>query len=115
MIDARRMEVFTAVYDENLTPVIQPSAVLLNENSFKKELQKYLIYFIGSGIKKFQPLIKNDNAVFLNIQHDTSHMQTIAEELYLLKSFADKAYSEPYYLKEVFTTQQKIKTNIKTS
>jgi tRNA threonylcarbamoyladenosine biosynthesis protein TsaB len=111
MIDARRMEVFTAVYDQKFEQVLAPAAMILDENSFGELLQQHTIIFNGSGAEKFKAVIKNDNAIFLNIQHDARHMQTIAENMYLLKSFADKAYSEPYYIKEFFTPAAKLKSD----
>lgn len=111
MIDARRMEVFTAIYDVSLQQVIAPTAMILDENSFQDLHQHNTIIFNGSGSDKFKTVIKNDNAVFLNIQHDARHMQTIAEKMYLLKSFADKAYSEPFYIKEFFTPAAKLKSD----
>jgi tRNA threonylcarbamoyladenosine biosynthesis protein TsaB len=111
MIDARRMEVFTAVYNSQLQKIVEPTAMILNENSFQDLLQQHTIIFNGCGAEKFKIVLKNNNAIFQNIQHDASHMQTIAENMYLLKSFADKAYSEPFYLKEFFTPAAKIKSN----
>lgn len=111
MVDARRMEVFTAVYDADLKEVVVPTAMILNENSFEDLLQQHTIVFSGSGSEKFKNVIKDPIAKFLNIQHDARHMQTIAENMYLLKSFADKAYSEPYYLKEFFTPASKLKSD----
>jgi tRNA threonylcarbamoyladenosine biosynthesis protein TsaB len=111
MIDARRMEVFTAVYDRELKEILAPCPMILNESSFDKLLQQHSIVFTGSGSEKFKTVIENNNAIFLNIQHDAGHMSTISEKLYLLKSFADKAYSEPYYLKEFFTPAGKLKSD----
>ncbi len=111
MIDARRMEVFTAVYDEQLNEIQPPSAMILEENSFVELLLNHNLIFSGSGADKFEKVIENNNAYFLKAKHDASHMQTIAENLYLLKSFADKAYSEPFYLKEFFTPASKLKSD----
>lgn len=111
MIDARRMEVFTAVYNQELEQVVAPTAMILDESSFINLFEQYTIIFSGSGSEKFKTVIKNDNGFFLNIQHDAHHMQTIAEKMYLLKSFADKAYSEPYYIKEFFTPASKLKSD----
>jgi tRNA threonylcarbamoyladenosine biosynthesis protein TsaB len=111
MIDARRMEVFAAVYDHQLLEIVSPAAFVLNQLSFNDMLQQHRVVFTGSGAEKFKVLIQNHNAIFLNIQHDAHHMATIAEKLYLLKSFADKAYSEPYYLKEFFTPPPKLKSD----
>lgn len=111
MIDARRMEVFTAAYDQALQEMIAPSAMILNETSFEEVLMKHTIIFSGSGAKKFSNICNNNNAYFIDAQHDCSHMTRISEKMNLLKSFADKAYSEPLYLKDFFTSQQKIKSN----
>ncbi len=111
MIDARRMEVFSAVYDAELKIILPPSPVILNEHSFTELLEHNSIFFLGSGAGKFMEIVKHDNAKFLQVQHDASHMRTIAEKMYLLKSFADKAYSEPYYLKEFFTMPSKLKSD----
>jgi tRNA threonylcarbamoyladenosine biosynthesis protein TsaB len=115
MIDARRMEVFTAVYDQALALRLAPEALILDANSFGSLLEQQTVIFSGSGSSKFENICAHHNAIFLKLQHDARHMQTIAEKLYLLKSFADAAYSEPYYLKEFFTPVQKLKTDIKTS
>jgi len=110
MIDARRMEVFTAVYDYNLQQTVTPTALILTEQSFSNLLDQHTIMFSGSGSEKFRTLIKNDNTIFLNMQHDARHMQTIAENMYLLKTFADKAYSEPYYLKKFYKQAPKLQS-----
>ena len=111
MIDARRMEVFTAVYDKNLEEKQSPSAMILDKNSFSDLLSHHRIFFNGSGAEKFKTVVENNNAYFLQVQHDARHMQTIAEKMYLLKSFADIAYSEPFYLKEFFTAAPKLKSD----
>ncbi len=66
MIDARRMEVYMAVYNHNLEEVISPSATILNENSFAEILVHSKIVFSGSGSNKFREIINQANAVFLN-------------------------------------------------
>jgi tRNA threonylcarbamoyladenosine biosynthesis protein TsaB len=111
MIDARRMEVFTAIYDNQLKEIIAPTAMILDEHSFSELLQQHAIVFNGSGAGKFEEIVTNNNAKFLQVKYDASHMQTIAEKMYLLKSFADKAYSEPFYIKEFFTPAAKIKSD----
>ncbi len=111
MIDARRMEVFAAVYDDKLREIQSPAAKIIDADSFSDMLINYNIVFSGSGAEKFKKIVANNNAYFLQAQHDAGHMATIAENLYLLKSFADKAYSEPFYLKEFFTPAQKLKSD----
>lgn len=109
MIDARRMEVFTALYDQNLNNILSPTAMILNENSFTDHLQTHQIIFSGSGSFKFQNLMQHSNAIFSLTKHNACYMQAIAEKLYSLKNFADVAYSEPFYLKEFYNTQSKLK------
>ena len=103
MIDARRMEVFTAIYSKDLKALKEPMAITLNENSFDEELKTNIICFFGNGSNKFQPLTKNRNAIFTNIKLDAASMISLAEEKWERKAFADLAYAEPLYLKEFYT------------
>ena len=100
MIDARRMEVFTAVYDKTGKEIMKPAAIILDEDSYKDILKNKRVCFFGSGSIKFRNICKNDNALFNNIETDASSMITVSEQLFMQKSFADLAYSEPLYLKE---------------
>jgi tRNA threonylcarbamoyladenosine biosynthesis protein TsaB len=103
MIDARRMEVFTAIYTKELEVVKEPVAIVIDENSFKKELESATICFTGSGSKKFQAVIKNEKAIFRAAEFDASYMADMTELLFKKKQFADLAYTEPLYLKEFYT------------
>jgi tRNA threonylcarbamoyladenosine biosynthesis protein TsaB len=111
MIDARRMEVFMAVYDHELKQSVAPAAMILDENSFSGLLEQHSIIFSGSGAVKFEKINSHSKAKFFQIKHDARHMQTIAQKMYLLKSFADNAYSEPFYLKEFFTPASNLKSD----
>lgn len=104
MIDARRMEVFTALYSPELEMIKQPAAILLNEKSFEEELEKNIIFFFGNGSNKFREITKNPNAVFGNVIMDASSMADLAEKKFSQGVFANLAYSEPLYLKEFYTT-----------
>jgi tRNA threonylcarbamoyladenosine biosynthesis protein TsaB len=106
MIDARRMEVFTAVYDGNLQPLVQPAAVILSAYTFKEYLDDHPIIFSGSGHIKFKTLVHYSNAVFTHVQHHVGHLAIRATKAFEQKQFADIAYSEPFYLKEFFTASQ---------
>jgi tRNA threonylcarbamoyladenosine biosynthesis protein TsaB len=103
MIDARRMEVFTAMYSKDLQIVKEPAAIELNEKSFDEELSANSICFFGNGSSKFHPLKKNRKAIFSTLISDASAMISLAEEKYKQKEFADLAYAEPLYLKEFHT------------
>jgi tRNA threonylcarbamoyladenosine biosynthesis protein TsaB len=103
MIDARRMEVFTALYNGNLLPLVHPAAVILNECTFKEYLDCHSIVFSGSGRMKFKSILQHPNAIFTDVQHHAGHLAMLAAEAFKQKQFADVAYSEPFYLKEFFT------------
>lgn len=100
MIDARRMEVFTAVYKHDLTICQQPCAMILDEFSFEKELLINKIVFFGSGSAKWKIICKHENAIFkpVSILPKSLSKSTIA--LFFEKKFTELAYSEPTYLKE---------------
>jgi len=103
MIDARRMEVFTAIYTKELEIVKEPAAITLNENSFAEYLSNNSICFFGNGSNKFQAIEKSPQALFSNIKTDASSMVSLSEKSFSEKIFADLAYAEPLYLKEFYT------------
>ena len=103
MIDARRSEVFTAIYSKDLQIIKEPAAIELNEKSFDEELLTNSICFFGNGSIKFQSIKKNQRAIFSNIISDASSMISLSEGKYKRQEFADLAYSEPLYLKEFYT------------
>ena len=103
MIDARRMEVFTAIYTKELQIVKEPVAIALNENSFAEYFSKNSICFFGNGSNKFQVIEKNPQAFFRDIKTDASSMISLSEISFTEKKFADLAYAEPLYLKEFYT------------
>jgi tRNA threonylcarbamoyladenosine biosynthesis protein TsaB len=103
MIDARRMEVFTALYNVCLQPLVQPAAVILNGHTFKEYLDDHAIVFSGSGHIKFKNILQHPNAIFTGVHHHAGHLAILAVKAFEQKQFADVAYSEPIYLKEFFT------------
>lgn len=110
MIDARRMEVFTAVYDTTLNLLSPVTAMIIDENSFSEELKVTPITFIGDGAMKCSGLLSGDNSTFLDRNFNSaSNMSMIAFELYCKEEFSDLAYFEPYYLKDFVVTQSKKK------
>lgn len=101
MIDARRMEVYTAFYDKNLNQIRDTSADIIEENSYKEILDKHIVYFFGNGANKCKKTITHPNARFLDdITPLASEMCQLAEKAYNDKDFKDVAYFEPAYLKE---------------
>jgi len=103
MIDARRMEVFTAIYSKDLETIKEPAATELNEKSFDQELSTNSICFFGNGSNKFRAIKKNEQAFFSDIRMDASSMVLLSENRFGKKDFADLAYAEPLYLKEFYT------------
>lgn len=107
MIDARRMEVFTAVYTKNLEELIKPHALVIDENSFAGLLSSNKIIFFGSGHYKLQKVLRHTNAIFGNIGTNASHLAVISDKRFAGAQFADLAWSEPLYLKEFFSPSRK--------
>lgn len=103
MIDARRMEIFTAVYNAQLTEIIKPVAMIIDDNSFNDLLTKNKIYFTGSGVEKFKKTIINANAFFISDEVTPETMASLSYKSYIQNQFADVAYASPYYLKEFYT------------
>ncbi len=103
MIDARRMEVFTALYSKTLEPIKQPVAMTVDEKSFDEELVLNTICFFGNGSDKFQQIKNNSRAIFKDLNVDASSMIELAEGRFQQRKFADLAYAEPLYLKEFYT------------
>ncbi len=100
MIDARRMEVFTALYDLNLKVVLPPAPVILDENSFTNYMTDRKVVFFGSGSTKFRFIETNSDSLFLEIDHNAQHLGKVADKLCKQKKFSDISYSEPDYLKD---------------
>jgi tRNA threonylcarbamoyladenosine biosynthesis protein TsaB len=102
MIDARRMEVFTALYNSTLQPTLEPCALVLNEGSFANSLLKNQVLFFGNGAQKWKQICSHKNALFVSILSNTLAMNKLAYEKFNQNDFADLAYCEPLYLKEFF-------------
>lgn len=107
MIDARRMEVFTALYNKDLEEVMAPAAIILENDSFNKELENNAILFLGNGSAKWKPVKLHANAQFLEVKQTVVQLAPLAEQLYLQEKYADLAYEEPVYLKEFYTYTKK--------
>lgn len=101
MIDARRMEVYAAVYDRALRTVRDTGADIVDENTYKEYLDQHPVYFFGEGAAKCKERITHPNAHFIdNIRPLASMMFPLAEKAIAENDFKDVAYFEPFYLKE---------------
>jgi tRNA threonylcarbamoyladenosine biosynthesis protein TsaB len=107
MIDARRMEVFTALYNQELDSVMPPQAMILDEGSFADRLTTARIVFTGSGQEKFHQICSNPNASFAALRHSIADMVPLAQQAFVNQQFADLAYAEPFYSKAFYSAPPK--------
>jgi tRNA threonylcarbamoyladenosine biosynthesis protein TsaB len=104
MIDARRMEVFTAVYDTALQEIVTPKAMILEELSFKEELNDRPLICFGNGSLKWKTVSRYPNVLFIDEKLDIAKsLAKLASNLFLSQNFANMAYAEPVYLKEFYS------------
>jgi tRNA threonylcarbamoyladenosine biosynthesis protein TsaB len=106
MIDARRMEVFTALYTQKLEKILEPQAMIIDPNSFENHFLVNKILFVGNGAKKWELICKNENAFFTQNPNNLLAMNKLSFKKYENKDFSDLAYSEPSYLKEFFDSSK---------
>lgn len=101
MLDARRLEVYAAVYNSNYNQIKETEAQILDENAFADYLNTGKVYFIGSGVEKTKTLVHHPNAVFIEAKLPSANfMSLLAYNKYKTSDFEDIAYFEPYYLKD---------------
>lgn len=110
MIDARRMEVYSALYNTKLNEFRKIEAEIIDENSFKDIVEKNRMIIIGDGATKCLPYLKHSKInIDLNFQLSSRFMVPLACEKYEQKNFEDVAYFEPFYLKDFVATIPKKK------
>ena len=108
MLDARRMEVYSAIFDNNCNALRETQAQILEAHSFKDYLNKGKVYFIGNGVEKTKTLIHNTNAIFINGKLPSANeMSLLAYNKYKKSDTEDVAYFEPYYLKDFVALKPK--------
>jgi tRNA threonylcarbamoyladenosine biosynthesis protein TsaB len=101
MLDARRMEVYAAVFNSGKEQILKTFAIILEPDSFREYLERDRVYFIGNGVEKFQKICQHPNANFIeNKLPSAREMVEIAVSKYKISDFEDVAYFEPYYLKD---------------
>lgn len=99
MLDARRMEVYTTVY-EGMKKLVPTTAQVLDENSFSAFLTKGKSLFIGTGIQKFKACCIHSNALFKPAFPSSKEMVALAQQKFQNKDVVNLAYFEPFYLKD---------------
>ena len=108
MLDARRMEVYAAIFDSNYNQIRETQAEILSEDSFSKYLEQGKVYFIGNGVEKTKALISHPNAIFVDDKLPSAkEMGFLANHKYKISDFEDVAYFEPYYLKDFVALKPK--------
>lgn len=104
LIDARRMEVYSAVYDSDLKQIRETRAEIVNEHSFQEFLDQKKTIFLGDGAQKFKEICSHPNALFLTDKFPSSReMASLATLKFKKSDIEDIAYFEPYYFKEFKT------------
>lgn len=106
MIDARRMEVFTILYDPDLTEKSSAQSMILDADSFSSLLLSDKVLFCGGGSKKLQNIISSDNAKFNFNNYTATHFAQLSCNCFLTKDFSNLAYTEPLYIKDFYTPPQ---------
>ena len=107
MIDARRKEVFTAVYNQKLEEIETPAAQILDENSFKALLTNSKLVISGSGHAKAKDILSpNSHLSYSTIVHSSIQLADLAYNHFRDGKFNNLAYCEPLYLKEFYSTLQ---------
>ncbi len=110
MIDARRMEVYTAMYDLDLNTLEATSAKIVSQGTFAEVLEKNRIAFFGDGAAKCREVLSHPNALFYdNIHTSARGMVREAFRLFNNQEFVDMAYFEPVYLKDFVAGAPKVK------
>jgi tRNA threonylcarbamoyladenosine biosynthesis protein TsaB len=103
LIDARRMEVFTAVYDQSMREMVKTCAMIVDKSSFADLLSSHRVIFCGNGSKKLQTVLFHDNATFSGSTATAASLPDLAYEYFKEKKFADLVYTEPLYIKEFYS------------
>ena len=110
MLDARRMEVYSAIYDSKFNLLRNIEAQILDEFSFKEELEDGKVFLVGNGVEKTKALISHDNAIYIdNKVPSANEMSALANAKYKIGDTEDVAYFEPFYLKDFIVIPEKKK------
>ena len=111
MIDARRMEVYSAFFNEKLERISETSAIVIDENSFMEMKQNSHLYLFGDGADKLASLFENDENITVveKFHCSAAYMAELADKAFKNNDFVDTAYFEPFYLKNFVPGMPKVK------
>lgn len=108
MIDARRMEVYTSVFNKEKERIQDVSATLIDENSFSKYIEKGNLWLFGNGAQKCKSVLTSERIHFIDgVYTSAKNMAEPAYQAFANNEFADLAYFEPFYLKDFIATTPK--------
>ncbi|MFK8038620.1 MAG: tRNA (adenosine(37)-N6)-threonylcarbamoyltransferase complex dimerization subunit type 1 TsaB [Crocinitomicaceae bacterium] len=108
MFDARRMEVYSSIFNHKLESLTNVEAVIIENGSYQTYLNKQKVVFLGPGAEKCQDIITHSNAIFdLKTEVSAKGMITLAEDKFKIKAFENLAYFEPFYLKDFIAGKPK--------
>lgn len=108
LLDARRMEVYSAVFDSGHAQIRETRAEVIEADSFSEYLERSGVVFLGDGAEKTSAVIRHPNAIFLENRYPSAkEAAVLAEMRYQDESFEDLAYFEPYYLKDFIAGKPK--------
>ncbi|MGI9532288.1 tRNA (adenosine(37)-N6)-threonylcarbamoyltransferase complex dimerization subunit type 1 TsaB [Lutimonas sp.] len=101
MLDARRMEVYSAVFDHQYLQIRATQAEIIEDGSFGEELERGIVYFVGDGAEKCKTHITHKNAIFIDdVYPSAKEMAGLSADKFKKGAFEDVAYFEPFYLKD---------------
>ena len=110
MLDARRMEVYAAVFNEDYQEIRETKAEIIDENSFSEYLEVGNVYFLGDGAAKCKEVINHKNAIFVDDKFPSAkEMASLSFNKYQKSNIEDVAYFEPFYLKDFVAIPEKKK------
>ena len=111
MIDARRMEVYCAIFDASLNAVKGTDALVVDEHSFDDLLKDHRLWFFGDGAPKLKDLFKNISQIQIvdDFAPSAAYMATLSDQALKARDFVDVAYFEPYYLKDFIAGKPHVK------
>ena len=110
MLDARRMEVYAAVFSAGNKAIREIKAEIIDEDSFSDYLVKGKVTFLGDGAQKCQSILTHKNAIFVADKFPSAkEMATLSFEKFQENQFEDVAYFEPFYLKDFLVVPEKKK------
>lgn len=111
VLDARRMEVYSAVFDHEMNQIRETKAEIIDEHSFQEFLSDKHVHFVGSGAEKIHELFSLDTITYhCEVVPSAKEMASISSDKFNASDFEDVAYFEPYYLKDFVLQTKKIKS-----